>query len=75
MVNLFIVYLKMLKIVETLQHQMEGQLMNNELERMWQEAVIAHFKVLSQNLPQETEENHKNTVRKVWCPAKIQDNS
>jgi hypothetical protein len=32
---------------------------NNELERMWKEAVMAKFKVLSQHLPGRTEENHK----------------
>jgi hypothetical protein len=29
--------------------------MNNELERMWKEAIIALFKVLSWHLPGETE--------------------
>jgi hypothetical protein len=33
--------------------------MNDELERMWNEGVVAHFKVLSQHLPEGTEENHK----------------
>lgn len=31
----------------------------NELERMGKEAFVAHFKVLSRNLPGETEESHK----------------
>jgi hypothetical protein len=31
--------------------------MNNELERMWKEAVIASFKVQSQHLLGGTEEN------------------
>jgi hypothetical protein len=30
--------------------------MNNELERMWKEAVMAQFEVLSQYLPADTEE-------------------
>jgi hypothetical protein len=34
--------------------------MNNELERIWQEAVVAYFKVLSWNLPRETEKNREN---------------
>jgi hypothetical protein len=34
-------------------------LINNKLERTWKEAVIAQFKVLTQHLPGETEENHK----------------
>jgi hypothetical protein len=37
-----------------------GCLMNNELERMWREVVMAKHKVLSGNLPGGTEENHEN---------------
>jgi hypothetical protein len=33
--------------------------MNNELERMWKEEVVAQFKVLYQNLSGGTEENHQ----------------
>jgi hypothetical protein len=32
---------------------MKGLLVNDELERMWKEAVVALFKVLSQHLPEE----------------------
>jgi hypothetical protein len=35
-------------------------IMNNELERKWEEVVVAYFKVLSQHLPGGTEENTKN---------------
>jgi hypothetical protein len=34
--------------------------MNNELERMWKEAVMTYFKVLSQKMPGGTEGNHEN---------------
>jgi hypothetical protein len=35
-------------------------LLNDELERMWKEAVIAYFKIISlQHLPRGTEENHE----------------
>jgi hypothetical protein len=34
--------------------------MNDELERMQKAMVMTYFKVLSQNVPQGTEENHKN---------------
>lgn len=47
---------------------MEGQLTNDELERMWKKAVIAYFKVVSQNLSKETEENHKNSQERC-CPS------
>jgi hypothetical protein len=33
--------------------------MNNELETMWKEAVMAAFKVISWHLPRGTEENHE----------------
>jgi hypothetical protein len=74
MVNLFTVHLKMVPIAQTTLHQMEG-FMNDELERMCKEGVMAYFKVLCQNLPGGTEENHKNTVKKDGVPAKIQDTS
>jgi hypothetical protein len=38
--------------------------MNNELERMWQEAVVARFKI-SRNFTGVAEENRKNSVRIV----------
>jgi hypothetical protein len=34
---------------------------NDELERMWKEAVVAKFKVLSWDVPEETEETHKKS--------------
>jgi hypothetical protein len=34
--------------------------MDNELEMMWTEAVVAKFLVLSRYLPAETQEYHKN---------------
>jgi hypothetical protein len=34
---------------------------NNELERLWKEVVVAEFEVISQKLPGESEETHKNT--------------
>jgi hypothetical protein len=33
--------------------------MNDELKRIWKEAVLAQFKVLSRNLLGGTEENHE----------------
>jgi hypothetical protein len=32
----------------------------DELERMWKEAVVAKFKILSRNLPGVTDENNEN---------------
>jgi hypothetical protein len=41
--------------------RMTGWLPNNELERMWEETVMAYFKVLSRNFLGETKENHAHT--------------
>jgi hypothetical protein len=41
------------------QHQVEGWL-NYELERMWKEAVMPYFKVLSQYASNGTEKNNGN---------------
>jgi hypothetical protein len=43
---------------------------SNELERMWKEAVVA-FKVLSRQLPGETERNHETPVRIVGLRDEI----
>jgi hypothetical protein len=32
---------------------------NNKLERVWQEAVVAKFQVLSRHIPEGIEENHE----------------
>jgi hypothetical protein len=37
---------------------------NNGVERMWKETVVAEFKVLSWNFPGGSGKNHKNSVRK-----------
>jgi hypothetical protein len=36
---------------------------DNQLERMWKEAVMAQFKVLSWHLPGGIEENYKNLTQ------------
>jgi hypothetical protein len=35
---------------------------NNELDKMWKEAVMIYFKVLSQHLLGGTEENNENLL-------------
>jgi hypothetical protein len=37
--------------------------MNHTLERIWEEAIVAEFQVLSRHLPGLTEENQKKTNR------------
>jgi hypothetical protein len=43
---------------QTIYHGMAGQL-KNELEKMWKEAIMSYFKVLSQNLHGISEENRE----------------
>jgi hypothetical protein len=50
---------------------MKGWCVIDELERMWKEAVVASFKVLSRHLPAETEDNHENPIRIVSLRAEI----
>jgi hypothetical protein len=45
--------------------------MNNELERMWKEAVMASFEVLSGNLPRGTEGNRKNLRQESQLCAEV----
>jgi hypothetical protein len=47
------VYLMMFPVVQTVQHQMTGWLVSNELERIGKEEA-AKFRALSRNLPGET---------------------
>jgi hypothetical protein len=44
-------------------------IVNDELERMWKEVVVACFKVLPQHLPEGTEENHSKIGRMYSVPA------
>jgi hypothetical protein len=45
--------------------------MNNELIRIWKEAVVPQFEVPSRNLYRETKGNHEN-LRTLGVPAEIQ---
>jgi hypothetical protein len=38
------------------------RLLNKDLERMWKEAVLVYFEVLSRNVLGGTEENHKKSI-------------
>jgi hypothetical protein len=41
---------------------------HNELEPIWQETGLAKFKAVSQQLPEETEENYENPNQIFLCP-------
>jgi hypothetical protein len=43
--------------------QVEKVTVNGELERMWNEAIVAYFKVQSQHMPGGTEEITKSVTR------------
>jgi hypothetical protein len=58
-IYLFLVYLTTLSVSEYMASN-ERLIVNNELEMMWKEAVVAFFKLLSWNLPGGTEVNHEN---------------
>jgi hypothetical protein len=45
--------------------------MNDELDRIFKEAVVAYFKVLSQHLPGGAKENHEKTFKILDIPAEI----
>jgi hypothetical protein len=43
---------------------------NDELKRVWKDAVVAYFKVLTQNLPGWTERNHENQCQDIRSPGR-----
>jgi hypothetical protein len=43
--------------------------MNNELEKIWIEVVVAYFKDLSRHLPVGNEEKHENFSQRSWSPG------
>jgi hypothetical protein len=55
---LFMVYLTRLSVAQIVQYRVMGWLVDNELGRMWKEAVVPWFKVLSQHFPLGAEEHH-----------------
>jgi hypothetical protein len=38
---------------------------NEELARMWKEAIVAYFKTVSHNFPRNTEEDHENLCQEI----------
>jgi hypothetical protein len=44
----------------------------SEFKGIWEEAVVAYFRVLSLHSPGGTEENHREYVRIVGCQVEIQ---
>jgi hypothetical protein len=52
------ILLTTLSVVQVAHCRMLGRLLNDKLERMWEKAVAAYFKELTQHSPGGTEENH-----------------
>jgi hypothetical protein len=40
-------------------------IVNNERERMWKQAIVAQFKILSRKLPGRTEDNYETLANRV----------
>jgi hypothetical protein len=47
-------------------------MVNNELERMWQQAIVAQFKVLSRNFSGRTGENHETLANIGRYPVRFE---
>jgi hypothetical protein len=64
-IYLFIYSLTTLSVAQTKERRMNGWYMNDELERLWKEAVEAEFKVVSRHLglPGRTEENREKSKK------------
>jgi hypothetical protein len=43
---------------------------NNELERMWEEAYVAYLELLSQHLLGDAEGSHENLINDRRCPGR-----
>jgi hypothetical protein len=58
--NIFFLFMAYLRTLSEDQTGITGCLMNKKLERIWKEAVVAWFKVLSLNSPEELRNTMKN---------------
>jgi hypothetical protein len=65
----------MLPVAQIIWHRTIGVLMNNELEKLWKEAVVAKFKVQFRHMHEGTEKNRKNLVRiaGIWVEIWTRD--
>jgi hypothetical protein len=58
---LFLMYLTTPSVPRTVQRRTVGSLVNNELERMWKEAVVARFVILMM------QGDHVSLTLKIWA--------
>jgi hypothetical protein len=68
---LFVIHLTTLPVAQTVWCWVVGWLVNDELERLWKDVVMAYIKVLSWCLLGGTEGNHENPVRVISVLAGI----
>jgi hypothetical protein len=54
--HLFVTHITTLPVLQIILRQIEGYLINGDLERTWMEATVAYFKVLGLILPRRNEE-------------------
>jgi hypothetical protein len=58
----------MLSTAQTAQYW-NDTITNAEISRMWQEAVVVKFEILSWDFTISTEENHENLNQGSWSPG------
>jgi hypothetical protein len=61
-IDLFMVNLIKLLVAETIERQITGLLVNNQLERIWKETVFSEFELHLRNLRGGTEEATKASL-------------
>jgi hypothetical protein len=68
-----VVYFTTLSVVQGIYCPIITQLINNVLQRIWNEATVDKFEVLSWDLPGRYEENHEISVIIAVVPVKIRN--
>jgi hypothetical protein len=70
-IDLSMFYLTRLSVAQSIRRRMAGLLTNNELERMWKEAIVTWCEVLSRYLSGGTEDDHEEPVEIVYLRTEI----
>jgi hypothetical protein len=58
----FVIFLTALSVFQTKQRRMIEWLINNELERIWKEEVVALLEIQSRHISHRSEENHEKIL-------------
>jgi hypothetical protein len=62
------IYWTTLIVTQTVWHRMAACLANNDLDIFWEGAMVSYFKIISQNLLWNTEENHQKLNQENLFP-------